>query len=482
MQRAGAAAAAEITKRFPSLLSRGVLVLAGPGNNGGDGWVIARSLEAAGVSVTVVSPEPPRSPDCIAERELAIGSIPQSERYSGEGIVADALLGTGTSGAPRGAVAKASLLLEAGRMHGAAIVAIDLPSGLDATTGEHLGATAADLTLTFGNIKRGHLVARGLCGDIVALDIGLVVLSPSTALGAGSAKDPLLVDGHWVASQLPSIAAESHKGSRKKLLLHGGGPGMAGAVILGLRAALSSGIGMVKARVHPSTADAIHGAVPAALVDQWTDDDARDEWGDVLVIGPGLGARDNQRATVERAIRRHHGPVLLDADALNAFAGDAAAIRKVLDGRPALLTPHVLELARLLGIDARTVLARRFEIGSELATTTGATVLLKGVPTIISAPDGRRLVVAEGTPTLATGGSGDVLCGIAGTLLAQLSDVLHAAACAAFIHGRAARLAGAFVRGTTLEDVIEMLPNAWRIPDEPPRYPIIAELPAVPTQ
>jgi NAD(P)H-hydrate epimerase len=475
MQRAGAAAAAEITARFPEQMRRGVLVLAGPGNNGGDGWVIARALAAIGVTAGVLSPEPPRSQDCIAEHELAAKLVSPVDRYSGEGVVVDALLGTGTSGAPRGKIAEALQAIDAGRLRGAAIVAIDLPSGLDATTGASDGAKAGDLTLTFGNLKRGHLIARGLCGTIVVLDIGL-------KSEPDERRKLHLVDARWVREHLPPIAAESHKGSRKKLVFHGGSPGMAGAVVLGLRAALASGIGMVKARVHPSTIDAVHGAVPATLVDAWTDDSTPDSWADVLVIGPGLGLGPDRRVAVERAIRRHHGPVLLDADALTVFADDALAMRAVLDGRPALLTPHPVECARLLGVDARSVLDRRFEIGGELARLTGATVLLKGVPTTITAPDGQSMVVAEGTPTLATGGSGDLLCGIAGTLLAQMPDPLTAAACAAFIHGRASRLAGAFIRGTTLEDVLEMLPNAWRIPDEPPRYPILAELPEVPTQ
>jgi len=288
-----------------------------------------------------------------------------------------------------------------------------------------------------------------------------------------------LVDANWVRANIPPIGAQAHKGTRKKLVLHGGAPGMAGAVVLGLRAALASGIGMVKARVHPSTVDAVHGAVPATLIDAWSDDDSPDTWADVLVMGPGLGL-DGARAMVERALRRLKGPVLLDADALTAFAGDLDRLRKAIGGRPALITPHPVECARLMGVDAPAVLARRFEIGAELAKEIGATVLLKGVPTIISSPEGECLVVAEGTPTLATGGSGDLLSGIAGTLLAQMPDPLAAAACAAFVHGRAARLAGAYVRGTTLENVLEMLPNAWRLGSDRMRYPVIAELPAIP--
>jgi ADP-dependent NAD(P)H-hydrate dehydratase / NAD(P)H-hydrate epimerase len=476
MQRAGAAAAAEITQRYPGLLSRGVLVLAGPGNNGGDGWVIARALADMRIPVGVLSPDPPRSPDCIAESRLAASVVQRPASYSGEGIVIDALIGTGASGALRGAMGEMPALVSLARARGAAVVAIDLPSGLDATTGASDGAIPGDLTLTFGAVKRGHLVARGICGEIVTLDIGLLSVIPSQA------GDLHLADSGWVRSALPGIAAESHKGARKKLVFHGGAPGMAGAVILGLRAALASGIGMVKARVHPDTVNAVHGAVPATLIEPWSSDDLPDQWADVLVIGPGLGQGIAARRAVERAMKRHAGPVVLDADALSAFAGDAAALRPLVGNRPVLLTPHPVEFARLLDVPPATVLDRRFDIGGDLASVTGATVLLKGVPTVITAPGGRRIGVAEGTPTLATGGSGDLLSGIAGTLLAQMADPLEAAACAAFVHGRAARLAGAFVRGTTLDDVLQMLPNAWRFDVTPPRYPVIAELPAIPSR
>jgi NAD(P)H-hydrate epimerase len=470
MQRAGAAAAAEIAARYSGNLERGVLVLAGPGNNGGDGWVIARALAAAGREVNVISPDGARSADCIAERDLALAVVNESEEYTGEGVVIDALLGTGAKGAVRDGIAAPRDRMILARDRGAVIVAVDLPSGVDATTGAAGGAIPSDLTITFGAIKRGHLVARGVCGEIVVVDIGLL---------ADDTDGPSLVDARWVRANIPPMAAEAHKGTRKKLVLHGGAPGMAGAVVLGLRAALASGIGMVKARLHPSTVDAVHGAVPATLIDAWSGDDSPDSWADVLVIGPGLGL-DGARAMVERAMRRHQGAVLFDADALTAFAGDLPGLRSVIGGRPAIITPHPVECGRLVGLDARAVLARRFEIGAELAKEIGATVLLKGVPTVVSSPDGECLVVAEGTPALATGGSGDLLSGIAGTLLAQMSDPLSAAACAAFVHGRAARLAGAFVRGTTLADVLEMLPNAWRIDGSPPRYPIIAQLPAIP--
>src|SRR4051812_46865013 len=165
MQRAGAAAAAEITSRFPDLLDRGVLVLAGPGNNGGDGWVIARALAANGREVNVISPENSRSPDCVAERELSLDVVNEVEEYTGEGVVIDALLGTGSRGTVREGLAAARDRMILARDRGAVIVAVDLPSGLDATTGAG-GAIPADLTITFGSLKRGHLIARGMCGEI----------------------------------------------------------------------------------------------------------------------------------------------------------------------------------------------------------------------------------------------------------------------------------------------------------------------------
>jgi NAD(P)H-hydrate epimerase len=172
--------------------------------------------------------------------------------------------------------------------------------------------------------------------------------------------------------------------------------------------------------------------------------------------------------------------VVLDADALTAFVGNVPALAARLGRRKALITPHVVEFARLAGGSADSVLAARFDIGRELAAALGCVVLLKGVPTVLHAPDGRSLVVGAGTPALATGGSGDVLAGIAATLLAQMDDPLEAAACAAWVHGRAGELASArAVRGVTLEDVIDAIASVWSEPVAAPRPPLLAELPAV---
>jgi hydroxyethylthiazole kinase-like uncharacterized protein yjeF len=197
-----------------------------------------------------------------------------------------------------------------------------------------------------------------------------------------------------------------------------------------------------------------------------------------VVIGPGLGRSDDTRELVERILQDSRLPVLLDADALNVFEGEAKSLAALLKGRPALLTPHVAEFARLAGVNPKEVIANRFDIGSDLATVLGATVLLKGSPTVVFAPEGKRFVVARGTAALGSGGSGDILAGIAGTLLAQAPDAVSAACSSAWIHGRAAELCE-YVRGTTLEDVLYALPRAWNEAPPRPEPPVLATLPAV---
>lgn len=484
MQRAGAAAAAEIALRLPQLLARGVRVFAGPGNNGGDAWVVARALAATGVAVSVVEPIPARTPDAVAERELALPSV-AVERSLNEtanaGIIVDGLLGTGSSGAPRGAVADAVAAIDAARGQGAYVVALDLPTGVDATTGDATGAVTADLTLTFGTVKRGHLVARQACGAIVVLDIGL---------GEYAVRDdgaPAIVDEAFVARHLPAITADAHKGTRKKLAIVGGAEGMAGAAVLAARAAIRSGIGMVRLLVAPESLPVVQGAEPLALAGSWPANDEALErdllaWADGVVMGPGLGHGGDSRGLVDRVLAAWTGPVLLDADALNVFGGDLAALGRASRGRPMLLTPHAAEFARLANTDVTNVLNCRYDIGRTLAGDTGATVLLKGLPTVVTAPDGSSLVSAAGTPILAAAGSGDVLSGIAGTLLAQTGDALQAGAAAAWIHGRAAELVprrSSRVRGATLDDVIAALSTAWPNDVHATRYPVLFQLPAV---
>ena len=482
MQRAGAAAASEISRRCADRLHDGVLVLTGAGNNGGDGWVIARALHAVGVAVRVIECVAARTPDALAERALALqAGVPTSREIEsihghGERIVVDALLGTGLR-ADRpleGAMTTAIDALRR-RAEGATLVAVDVPSGLDASTGRDAGCVPATLTLTFGSVKRGQLVARDRCGEIVVLDIGLL----GSPHGAARLCTPA-----WFRAMLPAIPFDAHKGTRGRVVIIGGAEGMAGAVVLAARAALRSGAGLVKCIVAPGSLAAVQQAEPAALAAPWPTDDesfrlALADWADVVLVGPGLG-RESARTLVERVLQAYHGPVVLDADALNAFEGDADALRPFLQHRQALLTPHPAEFARLAGVSVQQVLDERFTAPVELAARSGATVLLKGTPTVIADSSGTSLVSAEGTPILATGGAGDVLGGLCATLLAHGESALTAGALGAFAHGRAAStVSERQVRGYTLDDVLAVLPEIWsqRVPQQ--LSPVLAELPTV---
>jgi hydroxyethylthiazole kinase-like uncharacterized protein yjeF len=487
MRSAGMGAAAVIARRHADALRRGVLVFAGPGNNGGDAWVVAGALATAGVSVRVLTAGDPKpGGDAAAERDAArslVRHVVTDASHDGgnglAGVVVDGLLGTGSSGGLRGQVADAARQIMAYRARGAIVVALDVPTGVDSMSGEvDPLAVRADLTLTFGSMKRGLLIARGAAGEIAVLDIGLGI----HAAGADGA--PALVDASFVRAHVPTIRAEWHKGLRRKIAIVGGAPGMAGATILAARAALASGVGLVRLFVSAGNVPVVQTAEYGALAASWpeTDQDVAEHieaWADGVLLGPGLGTAAASRAVADRVLRATRKPMVLDADALNLFAGRAAELGALLAARPALVTPHPAEFGRLAGLSTDEVLAHRFEVGGDLARTLGAAVLLKGVPTVISSPRGERLVSATGTPILAVGGSGDILAGMTATLLAQTSEPTAAGAAGAWVHGRAAELAGPGVRGLTLDSVLQALPEAWRLDETPPTYPVLAQLPNV---
>lgn len=478
MARAGEAAAREIVDRHSDRLQHGVAVYTGSGNNGGDGWVVAGKLCKHGATVRVIEVQPARSDASRQARDAAlkIGAVLDQTKAGSEQVVVDALLGTGATGAPRGEIADAISRIAERRAEGAYVVAVDVPSGLDATSGGREGAAVADLTLTFGTVKRGQLISRANCGNIVALDIGLTDDHAMRLL-------PALVDRDWVSHRIPPIPPDAHKGTRKRLAVVGGGPGMAGATILCGEGSLRSGIGLLRIVAAETNAVAIHSALPAALFQKWPStppelEELADS-ADVIAIGPGLGDSLLTRDLVERILLAWSGPVVIDADGLNMFAGDLDSLAELLGKRPAILTPHPAEMGRLIGISTEDVLANRFEVGTETAKQLGCALLLKGTPTVIFSPDGSRFVTASGTAALATGGSGDVLTGIASTLLVQMLDSggtpAESAACAAFIHGRAAELC-AFVRGTTLDDIVASLPAAWNEASTESRAGVLAEI------
>jgi ADP-dependent NAD(P)H-hydrate dehydratase / NAD(P)H-hydrate epimerase len=460
---------------------RSAAVYVGTGNNGGDGWLIAGMLRDRGWTVRVHASGAPRTDDATRARSLAERDGAFAPPAGGESVIIDALLGTGARGAPTGAVAEALAMIRANAANspdgdGAhVIVAIDISTGLDATTGEAHDALAVQHTLTFGGVKRGHLLRRDITGALHVLDIGL------EATGAAL---PAMVAAGNVLSWLPSLPADAWKATRGRVAIVGGDTGMAGAAIIAARAAHASGAGMVRAHVSDTSALALQVAAPFATVRSWrgsTRSLADAAWPHAVVIGPGLDGTDaTVREQVLAMLHECRCPVVLDAGALTAFTArdepdaedieDASgaplahleSLRHALGGRAALLTPHLGEFRALAGNSRGPV--RRFEDPQLLARALGAAVLLKGVPTIVAAPDGETLVSAAGNPVLAMGGTGDLLAGIAGTLLAQGLSALHAGAAAAWVHGTAADRAavrhGSW-RGVTMELLLHELAGVW---------------------
>lgn len=479
MQSAGTAAARVMLDRHGDRLSGGVLVFTGPGNNGGDGWVVAGYLAERGIPVRVQEVAESRSRDAVAARRAAVGRVSLGGGDGTEVTVVDALLGTGARGAPSGALGEAVAQINQRRKSGAFVVALDTPTGIDATTGAGSLAVNADLTIAFGTLKRGHLLSRGRCGEIVVVDIGL------GPYARGDDNAPVLVDQHWTAGFVPAIEPDAHKGSRRRVLVVGGARGMAGAVILASRAATRSGVGLVRALVEEPSLAPVQSAAVEATAATWplAHSDLTALLADchAVLVGPGLGRSNESRRLLDMVLELWHGPTVLDADAINLFEGDMSGLSSALAGRTALLTPHVREFTRLTGESDDDVMQHRFDIALHTAHALGASILLKGVPTVISSPNGESMVSASGTPVLASGGSGDVLGGIAVTLLAQTGDAFGSGAASAWIHGRAGEIANAGrpIRGVTITDVLDALPHAWRIGSQEPVAPILAELPSL---
>ncbi|CAN5367248.1 bifunctional ADP-dependent NAD(P)H-hydrate dehydratase/NAD(P)H-hydrate epimerase [soil metagenome] len=483
MRRAGEAAASAIERLYGDRLSEGVYVAAGPGNNGGDGWIVAALLARGGFPVRVAEVVAARNDDARAAREAALHSVTVGDSWSGEGVVVDALLGTGSSGEPRDSIAESVADIVRAKKSGAVVAALDVPTGLDATTGDVHQGVVADVTVTFGSVKRGLLASRHRCGRIVVADIGLA-LTPDADL-------PTLVTATEAYAIVPPIPTAAHKGSRGGVSILGGGPGMAGAAALAAQGALRSGAGSSRICVADENVSVAHTVVPAALVTPWSRVLADvpkylGSWPEAIAVGPGFGTEGQAPELLDQLLSTWAGPLVIDADALNLLAGRVDELRERLaakgPGVRAVLTPHAAEMKRLLGAEsAQQLLDERYDVALDLARRTGAVVLFKGVPTVIASPDGARRVTATGTAALATGGAGDVLSGIIATLLAQGVTPFDAAAAGAWMHGRAAELATGdrTPRGITIDDVVERLRDVW-VPSGVDLAPgVLAELPPV---
>ena len=478
MECAGRATAGVLAERFPDRLRAGVLVAAGPGNNGGDGWVVARALHATGVPVWVTSPvepaaELPRKMAALA-RDHGVRDVAPEGPWPHAGLVVDALLGTGAEGAPRGAVG--ALLPRLADLE-IPVVAVDGPSGLDLDHGVQRSPTRAALTVTFGGYRRGHLLARDEVGDLVLVDIGLPPPDPSW---------PTLFTEAAAARQLAPFPANAHKGTRGRVVVIGGNEGMLGAARLAARAAFAAGAGLVHLVAPAASVTVVSSAEPdlqtcvqpfEAMPSARTI--ALLARADAVAIGPGLGRMASRPDFVLGAIAATPAgaTLVLDADALVAFAGQVDRLREALAGRRAILTPHAGEFRTLFPEEASGVDVDPWGAAEAAAARVGATVLLKGVPTVIA---------GAGNPGLATGGSGDTLSGLLSAIAAQGEDPSLAAATAAVALGEGADLAARRTSARSMRpmDVLAALPDVWRRWDlvrrmpAPPRPPVLHELPA----
>lgn len=457
MENAGAAVARELRRRWPI---QPVVVLAGPGNNGGDGFVVARLLKNMGwpVSVALLGDRAALKGDALANADRwAEKVLPLTpDVLDGHSLVVDAVFGAGLS---RPLVGPSRATIEAIGIRGLKSVAVDIPSGVDGNTGAILGAAArADLTVTFFRRKPGHVLYPGrlFAGDVIVADIGI----PDSALTDIKPKTFANGPDLWLG-RFPWAGFAANKYERGHLVIVGGAE-MTGAARLAAAGARRAGAGLVTIVAPKSTCAIYSAAAPGVIVKPLAPSAAgerafrtfiADRRRNAILIGPGAGVTVATRRLVLAALKGGGKAVVLDADALTVFANAPAALFKAIRG-PVLLTPHDGEFARLFpGRGDRLARARK------AARQSGAVVLLKGPDTVIAAPDGRAAINENAAATLATAGSGDVLAGIAAGLMAGGMDAFDAGSAAAWMHGAAAE---AFGLGLIAEDLADELPGVMR--------------------
>lgn len=477
MERAGAAVARATIDLVSGVYGRRVVVVCGKGNNGGDGFVAARHLAREGMRVTVVTIERPgdlREPAAtnfqrLREQDVRVRAFSDAglERELARADVAiDAVFGTGFRGIPEDEWATSVVAMNASR---APVVAVDIPSGVNGANGAVEGeAVWAAITVTFGAAKIGVALLPGAerAGTVRVVDIGL---------GADLVEaDAWLTEPEDVASILPSRGADTHKRASGVLVIVAGSLGMTGAAKLMAHAAGRIGAGLVTVAtpegVLPQVQSGLSEAtfLPLPQTPEGTAAIGALELvlenltgADALAVGPALTSHEETAAFVRELVRRSPVPAVIDADGLNAFAGRATDIRE--RASDAVLTPHAGEFGRLSGVKPRDLDADRLGHARSLAATTRAVTLLKGSRTVIALPDGPVRINATGSPVLATAGTGDVLTGIIGGLLARGVDAPDAATAGAYLHGLAGLLAGADRgEGMLAGDLVERIPDAVR--------------------
>src|SRR6266850_1920003 len=442
MENAGRGATEILLAALPErgLRVRGlrVAIVCGRGGNAGDGFVVARRLKRAGARPDVLLTAPPDALPGDAARvvEDAAKATPALARAA---VIVDALLGTGARGAPAALVAA---LIEAINASGRPVVALDVPSGLPADGGAPEGpVVSAWLTPTFAAPKLGLVVGPGAerAGRVSVVPIGV----PEAEVARGART--FVLEASDVAPLFPRRPREVHKGTYGHLLVVAGSVGKTGAAALCARAALRAGVGLVTVATAASAQPTVAALSLEAMTEPLPETAAHTlavkarepvvalaEARDALAIGPGLGLDDETRALARVLVATLPRPMVVDADALTALADHLDVLRGAHAAR--VLTPHPGEMARLIGGTIDDVQRDRLGVARTFATTHGVYLVLKGARTLIAEPDGRVLINPTGNPGMASGGTGDVLTGIIGALLARGIDAAHAAAAGVYLH------------------------------------------------
>jgi NAD(P)H-hydrate epimerase len=481
MENAGLQVVHHAQRRFGSWRGKRVLVLCGGGNNGGDGMVVARHLAQRGAEVQVVLAADPEKVSGDALTNLRIVQklgIPLQVLRSADDLpplwakgwhlVVDALLGIGVTGEVRGLIGEAIRFFAECPVP---VVAVDVPSGIDADTGAVCGsAIRATLTVTFGAMKSGLALYPGAeyAGEVVVADIGI------PRMVVEQADIPRrLITREQVHEWLPPRPPDAHKGRFGHVLVVGGSVGLAGAPMMAAEAALRVGAGLCSVAVPQSIYAAAAGTLREAMVHPLPhlpegclsaqSIDAMEpllERASVLAIGPGWSTLPPAREALRKLLSIVQVPCVIDADALNCLALEPDLLPA--EHPPLVLTPHPGEMARLMHTDTATVQANRLESALQASRRFGAVVALKGARTVVATPEGRIWVNPTGNAGMATGGSGDVLTGVIAGLLAQGLDAEHSAASGVYLHGLAGDLAAQEVgmAGMIAGDIIRCLPRA----------------------
>jgi len=482
MERAGEAIAEAILKRFSNIATRGVLIVAGKGNNGGDGFVVARLLKKKRIpcEVALLARADELSLDAGHNLRAFIklkGKVTEigagnfhllSQRLSKNRLIVDAILGTGMKNEVRGLFAEAITLMNAS---GLPIVAVDIPSGLDSDTGTLLGvAIQAEMTVALGYAKLGEVIYPGLdyVGDVVVADIGI-----DPRAEAQVAPPSEVLERREISWLVPRRASDSHKGSYGHLLIVAGSRGKTGAAVLACRAAMRGGAGLVTLAAPRS----LNSIFASSLVEVMTEplrENSReeieplsdDEWRmllerkNALLFGPGIGVNGSTQNTLRWLLRNLDLPWVIDADGLNNLALELNRLRHAKTAP--LLTPHPGEMARLVGKDSAAVSADRVGIARAFAVEHRCHLVLKGARTVIATAEGKVFINPTGNPGMASAGMGDVLAGILTALLGQGLCAEDAMKLGVYLHGfvgdRVATANGEI--GLIASDIIDGLPAA----------------------